>query len=444
MAHLHPVLRFIYFLLRIFAWLAGHIFYRQRLVLGHSNLKNFHGPALVVTNHPSTLMDVLNVGLPVPKEMFFLANYGLFKNPVSNWILTRLYCIPIKRKEDVSEGDTRNNDSAFEQSFQHLEKEGILFIAPEGYSFMNRWVREFKTGTARIAFGAESRNNWQLGLKVYPVGLTYSAANLFRSQLVVNYGEPLEMQEWATTWKQHHAKAVDALTAELQQRVTQLTIHTRDEAGQELITRLEELLANARPLPPVETFERSQWLANHYLDEEPLQLQVNEYFTALQKAHLHDIGLENTLRPSAGLHTFSNSFFLALASPLFILVYAYWWLPCFLPWLLAKVLKLYVGYDSTLKVIAGAITFPMWLWGTYRLVLYFSGSSAWAWLAIVGLVALGFLVERYQDIFRASWEKQKTVFFAGKHPEAWSELIKKRTDLLALLPVRQMILDTGQ
>ncbi|MCY7330088.1 MAG: 1-acyl-sn-glycerol-3-phosphate acyltransferase, partial [Saprospiraceae bacterium] len=183
MPHLHPFLRLIYFFLRVLAWLSGHLFYRQRLVFGRPYLQDFHGPAIVISNHPSTLMDILNVGEPVPKEMFFLANYGLFKNPVSNWILSRLYCIPIKRKEDVEEGEVRNNDSAFEKSFQHLEKQGILYIAPEGYSWMNRWVREFRTGTARIAFGAESRNNWQLGLKIYPVGLTYSAANLFRSTL---------------------------------------------------------------------------------------------------------------------------------------------------------------------------------------------------------------------------------------------------------------------
>ncbi|MCC6279312.1 MAG: 1-acyl-sn-glycerol-3-phosphate acyltransferase, partial [Saprospiraceae bacterium] len=82
---LHPLLRLIYFLLRLYAWVAMHVFYRRRTVLGMENLR-FDGPAIVISNHPSTLMDVLNVGIHIRQEMFFLANYGLFKNPVSNWL----------------------------------------------------------------------------------------------------------------------------------------------------------------------------------------------------------------------------------------------------------------------------------------------------------------------------------------------------------------------
>ena len=431
MAHLHPVLRLIYFFLRILAWLTGHIFYRRRLVLGRAHLQGFQGPAIVVANHPSTLMDVLNVGLPIPKEMFFLANYGLFKHPVSNWILTRMFCIPIKRKEDVSEGDVRNNDSAFEQSFRHLEKQGVLFIAPEGYSYMNRWVREFKSGTARIAFGAESRNKWQLGLKIYPVGLTYSAPNLFRSQVVINYGEPLDIASWAAAWEKHRATAADALTAELQQRVTELTVHTRDEAGEEFIGRLAEMLNNANPLPPAATFQRSQRLAMEQIDQIGLQKQVADYFTALQTSHLLDIGLEKSRPPGGG--TFFASFMLTLGFPLFALGYAFWWLPCFLPWLLARQLRLYVGYDSNIKTLAGFIVFPLWLWGAYRIGLHFSGSGGLALLLLLVAVALAFFAERYQDIFRQFRERQKATWFAGKQPAAWAELVAKRRTILAAL-----------
>ena len=430
MTRLHPVLRLIYFFLRTFAWLSGHLFYRHRLVLGRANLQDFHGPAIVISNHPSTLMDVLNVGEPVPREMFFLANYGLFKNPVSNWILTRLYCIPIKRKEDVAEGDARNNDSAFEQSFQHLEKQGILFIAPEGYSWMNRWVREFKTGTARIAFGTENRNNWRLNLKIYPVGLSYSAPNLFRSNVAINFGEPLEVATWSAAYNQHRAKAVDALTAELQQRVTDLTIHTRDESGQEFITRLEEMLANSRPLPAEESFRRSQQLTKQYLDNESLRLKVSSYFADLQAAHLKDEGLENNPRSASG-PTFLTTFFLTLGFPFFGLGYAFWWLPCFLPWLLAKQLKLYVGYDSTLKILSGAIVFPLWLCGAFRLVKHFSDNTGLTLLALVVLILLAFFTEQYQDAFRRFREKQKAMFFATKQPARWSELVKKREGILA-------------
>ncbi len=435
MAYLHPVLRFIYFCLRIFAWLSNHLFYRHRRVLGREHLRDFHGPAIVVTNHPSTLMDVLNVGLPVPKIMFFLANYGLFKNPVSRWVLTRLYCIPVKRKEDVEAGDSRNNDSAFEQSFQHLEKQGILFIAPEGYSYMNRWVREFKTGTARIACGTESRNNWQLGMKIYPVGLSYSAANLFRSDVVINFGAPVEVGPWAAAWQKHRAQAVDALTAELQQRVTELTIHTRDEAGELLITRLEEIADNAHPLLPVEKFRRGQQLAQRYLDQTDLHSQVDDYFQTLQSTGLQDKGLAETQRRTGSLSNFWTAFVLTLGSPLFLLGYTFWWLPCFIPWLINKKLNLYIGYGSTIKIVIGALVFPLWLWGAYRLIRHFSASSGLAFFILTLLIVLAFFTELYQDEFRQFREKLKAAFFAKKEPAAWNELLNKRAEILAAIAI---------
>jgi 1-acyl-sn-glycerol-3-phosphate acyltransferase len=58
-APIHPFLRFIYLFLRVTSWVGISVFYRRRVVLGKENL-HFDGPAIVVVNHPSTLMDVLN------------------------------------------------------------------------------------------------------------------------------------------------------------------------------------------------------------------------------------------------------------------------------------------------------------------------------------------------------------------------------------------------
>ena len=434
MPHLHPVLRLIYFFLRVMAWLTGHLFYRRRLVLGRPYLQDFSGPAIVICNHPSTLMDILNVGVPIPTEMFFLANYGLFKHPVGNWVLSRLFCIPIKRKEDVEEGEMRNNDSAFEQSFQHLEKRGVLYIAPEGYSWMNRWVREFKTGTARIAFGVESRNNWQLGLKIYPVGLTYSAPNLFRSEVVINYGEPLLVSTWAADWQQDAEAAIDRLTAGLQQRVTALTVHTRDEAGQEFIARLEEMLANEYPLPPTATFQRSQQLASEQVDNEGLRLQILNYYAVLQASDLTDAGVQQVTKHDAGTATtFFTAFLLTLGFPLFLISAAFWWLPLYLPYLVAKMLKLYVGYDSNIKTVVGMITIPLWLTVAYRIVYHFSGNVGLSWLILIGWIALAFFMEWYLEVYRRIRAKMKAWRIAQQQPVAWSNIVTKRKDILDLI-----------
>ncbi|HRI59055.1 MAG TPA: 1-acyl-sn-glycerol-3-phosphate acyltransferase [Saprospiraceae bacterium] len=426
---LHPILRLIYFFFRALAWLGAGVFYRRRLVVGSDNFR-FDGPAIVVTNHPSTLMDVLNPGLPIRQEMFFLANYGLFKHPVSNWLLTRLYCIPVKRREDVAEGQERNNASAFKQSFVHLEKYGVLFIAAEGTSWMHRWVREFKTGAARIAFGAENQNKWKLDLKIIPIGLSYSAPDLFRSDVVVNCGEAVRPRDWEDAWRQNPERAVDDLTAELQRRVTGLTIHTRDEEGEQLINRLEEMLKNEQPDDLKSTFLKVKHLAETRLDDEALRSKTDRYFDDLESARLSDLGIKSCLAPNVGLQTFADTLLLIAGFLPFAVGYAFWFLPCYLPWWLNKKLDLYIGYSSTVKILGGLITFPIALWLAHK---FLPGALGWpntGMPIVLVLIALGYFAELYMDRWRRVRERFKAGRFAAANPKKFEVLAALRGEIL--------------
>lgn len=431
---LHPALRLIYLLLRLMTAAAVGVFYRRRTVLGREHL-SFEGPAIVVSNHPSTLMEPLNVGLHIRQEMFFLANYGLFKNPVSNWILTRLFCIPVKRREDVAEGEARDNDAAFEQSFRHLEKKGVLYIAAEGVSWMHRWVRDFKTGTARIAFGAESRNGWGLGVKIVPVGLSYSAPNLFRSHAVIQYGEPVLARDWAAAWQQDPDRAVDDLTAELQRRVTALTIHTRDEEGERHIGHWEEMARNQQPISPEAAFRRSQIFTEKHLDDVPLRASTDLYFQGISSAGLTDSGLA---QQSAGRisrwRAAADVVFLTLGFPVFVLGWAAWFLPCWLPWLLARRLNLYIGYDSNVKVLAGFFTLPLGLWAATTVLRWAGFCQNWppslVWLALIGA---GFFAEQYLDVRQRTVERWQAGRFARLFPAQAEALARQRAAIVSQL-----------
>lgn len=429
---LHPILRLLYFFFRVLGWLGITVFFRRRLVLGLEHYR-FDGPAIVIANHPSTLMDVFNAGMPVRQEMFFLANYGLFKHPVSNWLLTRLFCIPVKRREDVADGQERNNAAAFKQSFQHLEKNGVLFIAAEGTSWINRWVREFKTGTARISFGAESRNNWNLDLKIIPVGLSYSAPHLFRSNVVVNCGEAVWPRDWAEVWQQNPEQAITDLTRELQRRVTALTIHTRDEAGEKFIGQLEEILGNEQTGSFKDFFFKVKYLAETQLDNASLRAKTSSYFDALKEDRLSDLGVKSWTTPAVGRQVFADSFRLVAGFLPFAAGYAFWFLPCYLPWLLNKKLDFYIGYGSTVKMLAGLITFPMALWAAYR---FLPGLLDWpngGWLIVLLLAGLGFFAEYYMDWARRTSERFKTGRFAASNREKFEALTALRGEILSVI-----------
>lgn len=427
-----PFLRLIYFLLRALVWVSLRVLYRRRLVLGREHFR-FDGPAIVIVNHPSTLMDVLNPALEIRQEMFFLANYGLFKHPVSNWLLRRLFCIPVKRKEDVVEGEERNNLQAFEQSFEHLEKNGVLFIAAEGTSWMNRFVRPLKSGAARIAFGAEARNNWSLEVKIIPIGLSYSAPDQFRSDVVVQAGAPVYPRQWATLWQQQPGKAVDALMAHLEDQLKKLSIHTRGEAGEMLITRLEEMLRNERPLSQRADFARTQHLTQIALDTPELYRLTGAYFQQLQKRRLSDAAVVAALKPGLPLRYAWNAFLLLLGFPFFLAGYAFWFLPCFIPWLVNKSLKFYIGYSTTVKMLVGLFTFPPALWGACRLAELGGVPGSWSWLAVLLAGLLGLFVEQYQDLFRRFRACHTGLRWLARNPGKIRALQQQRARILALV-----------
>lgn len=426
---LAPFLRLIYFVLRALSWSGVSVFYRRRTIIGAEHL-HFDGPAIVISNHPSTLTDVLNTCLPIRQELFFLANYSLFKHPVSNWLLTRLFCIPIKRKEDVAEGEARDNDAAFEQSFRHLQKNGLLFIAPEGVSWMNRWVRPFKTGTARIAFGAERRSNWQLGVKILPIGVTYDAPHLFRSEVVVQYGAPIEVAAWAAADAANHEQAVEDFTLEMEQRVRALTLDARDEAGERLTAQLEEMLRNEAPMPARDSFFRLKKIAEQNIGNEALASKNDAYFEALNAAGLSDEGVcgRATASPRMAAKQWAT---LTLGLPLAAMGWGFWCLPCYLPWLLARRLNLYVGYDSNVKILAGLLVFPLALrvaWGVAAQL----GASGWAgWAAVGVLIAAGYFAEHYLDVLREVAARRRARVFEGKRPSEWAGLLALRAAAVA-------------
>ena len=420
-APIHPFLRLIYGFFKLTSRAFIGLFFREKVFIGKENL-HFDGPAIIVVNHPSTLMDVLATGIRIHQVMYFLANYSLFKHPVSNWLFSRLYCIPVKRREDVEDGELRNNDQAFEKSFEHLEKNGVLFVAAEGVSWINRFVRPFKTGTARIAFSTENRNAWTKGVKIVPIGLSYSAPQLFRSRVVVEAGAPISPLPWKETWLSDHEKAVDDFTQHIENTVRGLCIDARDEAGEKLLGQLEILAAGSAPLKPGEDYLRSKKIAQNCLRDEDLRTLSEAYFAQIDQLGITDAGLLAHTRPQATLRALGDGLFLLVGLPLFLAGQVYWFLPCFLPWLLNRQLKLYIGYSSTVKVLAGLFTFPLAAWGVFKLAFLLTGHTGYAWAILAALFLSGFFLEKYLDVYKRFTEQRR----AAKKVSDTKALLSKR------------------
>ena len=81
-----------------------------------------------------------------------------------------------------------------------------------------------KTGAARIALGAAADAGIE-GVVVVPVGLVYEEMGKFGRDVELQFGEPIEIDEWIDSYRTDHAKAVRGVTDLIADRLAQITMN---------------------------------------------------------------------------------------------------------------------------------------------------------------------------------------------------------------------------
>ncbi len=252
----------LYYLLKGLLRPALRVFYAQATDAGPEALPET-GPLVVVANHPNTLMDPLLVGMLWRRQLHFLTNSRFFTS-VGGWVLRASGAIPLYRQEDhaATAGErpaggltnpqrAARNDASFRASFELLSAGGALLIFPEGSSVLTRRLRPVKSGAARIALGAEARHDWQLGVRIVPVGLNYAAADRFRSRVYRRVGPPICVADYRTRYEANPSAAIRALTAEVRRALDQQLHAPRTDDDEALVRVLEALLPVLLPLLPL-------------------------------------------------------------------------------------------------------------------------------------------------------------------------------------------------
>ncbi len=232
----------LYRLLKILVSIGIRSYYKEIKIL---NKKVLHtkGPLIFISNHPNTLMDAMMIGFITKKPVYFMAKGTLFNSPLKLWLLKNLNMIPINRRGDGAVKGVKNQNS-FDVCYQLLEQKKSLVIFPEGTSFLERQLRELKTGTARIALEAESRKKGELGLKVIPLGLNYHKAEKFRSSVLVHIGEPIEIKPYVNDYEINPGKTAKKITELFRIKLEEILIHTTTKEQERLIDSLEEVLSS--------------------------------------------------------------------------------------------------------------------------------------------------------------------------------------------------------
>jgi len=229
-----------YKLLKFIIKLGIKIFYSEVKIRNRENLQH-DGPTIYIANHPNTLIDAWLVAIVADKPVYFMTKATYFNSKWKMKLLRSLGMIPVNR---ASESKTKgvNNSQTFEECYQLLSKGKSLVIFPEGTSLMEFFLRELKSGTARIALESELRNNGKLNLKVIPIGLNYMQGEKFRSNILVNCGEGIGVTEYLEEYEVNHSAAAKKLTEKFRSMLEEVLVAPQTKEQEKLVVDLASAL----------------------------------------------------------------------------------------------------------------------------------------------------------------------------------------------------------
>jgi 1-acyl-sn-glycerol-3-phosphate acyltransferase len=440
----------LYELLKLIVRLALRVFYKSFKV-HNRHLIPAKGPLIIVANHPNTFMDPLIVASVVRPQVYFMAMGSLFTTPFLRWFFRQLHMLPIQRKHDTNK-QKFDNKEIFQKCYDHLGKGGSLVIFPEGTSIRARRLQEVKTGTARIALGAEAGTEFKAGVRIVTLGINYSKHESFHSEVFIRVDEPIEVKEYADQYQTNPEEAVRALTERIRQQLEEHLIITDNDEQDAFAKQIETIYKrqlSAQIQLSDNAKEQDYFITKgivdaiqHFEETDPARVQdfkpkITAYLRNLNRL---DLGDEVFSKDKRDKHIFWDSFSTALYFIAGFPVFLYGVINNHIPYIIpskvaAQIVKFTKAdeYTAPVMMITGIFSFgvcySLQLW-----VFQWYFGNAWLTLAyfislpITGFFALFYAYRRDHVIDR--WQLF-TLFY--KRAPLIGYLVQQRTEIIEAL-----------
>jgi len=205
----------------VLSFICAKLFF-GRVVVSNSHKIPSNGPLLFVANHRNMILDAGMVRYSCRRELYYLAKHTLFTNKIIGWFFRQANGVPIYRRQDDPSMVSKNKDS-FEEIYKLFEGGKCLNVFPEGISIASSSLLKIKTGAARMAINTEMKNTFRLNLKIIPVGINYSNPSRFKSEVFIQYGDPICVSKYKRIIEDDFNIAVTELTKHIEQSLLELT-----------------------------------------------------------------------------------------------------------------------------------------------------------------------------------------------------------------------------
>ena len=420
------------------------LFYHRVDVVGLERVPP-SGPLVIVANHQNALIDPLILIATLPRILRPLAKAPLFRMPILALFLRLAGALPVHRRADPG-SDPGQNAVMFRAVAASLRGGGAILIFPEGVSQPEPVLMPLRTGVARIVLETEGQSGGPPAT-LLPVGLTFHEPGTFRTGwALVLVGAPVPVDDCRTLTSTEPERAVRELTARVAEALRTLIVEVEDRetlrltAGLEAIRRAEAGDADGDAGTGTSTAEQVAWIqvatrAYRWLGpRDParvarLRAEVERYLADLEELGLSPQVVGRAYPPGvARRYALREGLAFLGGLPLAAWGVASHAIPYWLTALVARPLATSADVTATVKVIAGAVLYPVcWAveaWVAWRIL------GGWGLTAfLVGLIPSG--------LFALGWQAR----LARVRRDAWAFIrFLWDRDLLARLAARRRAL----
>jgi glycerol-3-phosphate O-acyltransferase/dihydroxyacetone phosphate acyltransferase len=397
------------------------------------------GAVLLLPNHPNALLDPTIIWATAGRDVRFLAKSTLFDGALRP-ILAGARAIPVYRKLDQGV-DTARNTETFAAVSAALAEGDAVCVFPEGLSHSTGRLEPLRTGAARMALAAEHGGT---AVALVPVGLNFDRKTMFRSRVIVVFGQPFSASDLISTSDADDRVAVRTLTQRITERMRILLVEADPQSDAALVDRVDRLYASARggSWKAEERLARRRVIAGgierlRQADParyERLLLRLRRYDERLRRFGLRDRHLDWQIstRDAAvfGVREIALGLFLLPLCALGLLTF---FVPYWLTGQVARRVARERDVLATAQVFTGAAIYASWLAFVTALAWWFFGRGAGLLtLTLLPLVALAglFAIERESaviDAVRAWWLLRRA------HRDTRERLRRHRSELADVL-----------
>ena len=422
----------IFTILRQFVKYSLFAFYRKYFVSKPTNIPKGK-PYIIALNHPTAFSEPMMVECLYFLRLHFMLRGDMFNTPFKRWFLGQIKNVPIFRARDGLES-VKKNKNVFESCFDMLSKNKSILILAEGISKHEKKLRPIQKGTARMAFGTFDKYGIE-ELYIIPAGVNYTAAKEFRSDVMLELGEPIAMADFIDEYKTDNRKGVNSLTAALQSKMEELVIHFNESRDERFCELVLEVNRNNHPQPPV--YKK----VIYNLDRAKEEFNIAQSVNGLDKEIKHELTLNSLayakLLKKAGVpdravvegqaSNLLRFLMLLVLSPIMVPILLINWPLFFGIKKFADANMKQAKFHSSVRVALAAFTFPV-----YYLILYIIGhfTIGFPWALLI------FLLPTLINEWAFSWRDQ---FFDWLLALKYKRLSKENKT--AILETRKQISD---